>query len=337
MIVSVILPVYNSERYLVQCLDSIVNQTLTDMEIICIDDKSTDNSLQILEKYAQKDSRILIIKNEVNLGIVESRNKGLDLAKGEFIAVMDSDDIAELIRFEIQVDFLSKNPNIGVCGSQIQKFGKVKRKINVPLTSEQVKACLCFNSCIMHPTAMLRADLINKYNLRYDKNYTTSHDYDFWTRCIDCFDIVNLPLVLLKYRVHEKNFSTVKISDNKEFSLGTAKAQMYKYGLATIDDDEGLSLLFGAKTVDKSSYPKLKEIYNKLSANAKESNMINGQIFNLYLKKRISKTLVENFKKTKEFFYLEKLYEYNKPRALWFTLISPIKTGDNFIASFFGL
>lgn len=111
--ISVIMPVYNAELYLKKALESITNQTFRDIEIICVDDCSTDSSFSILQNYAEKDSRFVILKNEKNLGIVGALNRGLDIAKGEFIARMDNDDISELNRFQVQVDFLEKTRKLG--------------------------------------------------------------------------------------------------------------------------------------------------------------------------------------------------------------------------------
>ncbi len=110
--ISVILPVYNAGNYLAETIESILNQTHTHFELIILNDKSTDNSLVIIQKYIEKDSRIILINKEVNLGPANLRNEGFSIAKGEFIALMDADDIALPSRFEKQVNVLKNNPEI---------------------------------------------------------------------------------------------------------------------------------------------------------------------------------------------------------------------------------
>lgn len=109
MKISVIIPVYNVEKYLRQCLDSVINQTYKNLEIICINDASTDNSLEILKEYAQKDSRIILLDNEVNLHVGISRNRGLEIATGEYIHFLDSDDWMELDAYEKLVSYIEKS------------------------------------------------------------------------------------------------------------------------------------------------------------------------------------------------------------------------------------
>ncbi len=119
--ISVVLPVYNSEKYIAEAVQSILDQTFTDFELLIINDASTDGTLQILESF--KDDRLKIINNPTNLKVVKSLNKGLELAQGEFIARMDADDIAYPQRFEKQIAYFKKYPQVDVCGTWVQAFG----------------------------------------------------------------------------------------------------------------------------------------------------------------------------------------------------------------------
>ena len=115
--ISVIMPTYNSESFLRESIDSILNQTFKDFELIVIDDCSTDSSLKIIKEYKRKDNRIFFLKNDKNLGHNKTRNKGLKIAKGKYIAILDSDDISLEKRLEIQYAYLEKNPHIFLVGS----------------------------------------------------------------------------------------------------------------------------------------------------------------------------------------------------------------------------
>ena len=135
--VSVIISVYNVEKYLARCLDSVINQTLKDIEIICVNDGSTDNSAQILEEYAQKDERIKVI-TQVNSGLSEARNTGMSASTGEFIAFLDSDDFVDLDFYEALYNSAVKNNCEIACGNIIRENDKKKRKPFVDYDKEHV-------------------------------------------------------------------------------------------------------------------------------------------------------------------------------------------------------
>ena len=116
--ITVLMPVYNGEKYLRESVDSILNQTFTDFELLIINDGSTDSSMEILNSYS--DSRIRIVTNEVNLRLIKTLNKGIDLATGEYIARMDCDDIADPKRLEIQLQYMEKHPDVAVCGTGVK-------------------------------------------------------------------------------------------------------------------------------------------------------------------------------------------------------------------------
>lgn len=199
-LVSVIMPAYNAEKYIAEAINSILNQTFTDFELIIIDDCSIDNTVDIIKKF--KDSRIHFYQNENNLGIAKNLNRALDLAVGNYIARMDSDDISLPERLEKQVKYLEGHPNIAVVGTGIECFGVCWDKRIFSVSSEQLKVDLLFSSCFAHPTVMMRADIIGKNALHYDPYFSKMEDYDLWCRVAEKHEIASLPEVLLKYRVH---------------------------------------------------------------------------------------------------------------------------------------
>ena len=139
--ISIIMSVYNSERYLKEAIESILNQTYTDFEFIITDDSSTDSSLRILEKYKNNDERITLIRNSENVGLTVNLNRMMDLARGKYIARMDADDISLPKRIATQYYFMEKNTEIGVCGTHCKSFGiGVKEHIiKRPLLHEEIK------------------------------------------------------------------------------------------------------------------------------------------------------------------------------------------------------
>ena len=203
MRVTVLMAVYNGEKYLREAIDSILCQTFGDFEFLIIDDGSTDKSVEIVKSY--NDQRINLALNEQNLGLAASLNKGIKLARGEYIARMDHDDISMPERLEKQVGFLDLNHDIGACGSWIETFGDGKPQVCKYSTEPDViKAKLFFFNTIAHPTVMIRKDLLLENKLYFIPEYKRAQDFDFWQRCSFCFNIANIAKVLVKYRINPK-------------------------------------------------------------------------------------------------------------------------------------
>ena len=197
--ISVLMPVYNGEKYLRQAIDSILSQTFRDFEFLIINDGSTDATVEIITSYT--DTRIRLIHNDTNLGLIATLNKGLDLAHGEYIARMDCDDISLPKRLAKQVSFMDRNSDVGICGTWIQFIGSNRIK-KYPLTHEAIKVYLLFNCPLAHPSVMIRKDVLRKNDLYYDINYKHAEDYELWTRCVNVIKLANIPEVLVKYRWH---------------------------------------------------------------------------------------------------------------------------------------
>lgn len=211
--ISVIMPVYNTEKYLSEAIASILNQTYDNFEFIIIDDASTDRSLSIIRKFINIDSRIRLIRNETNLGISRSRNLGIAVAKGDYIAVMDSDDVSLPERFKKQILFLDCNPKVGVLGTNyliIDELGNVTNHPKITQESSRVWWGLFFFNQIVHPSVMMRRSIFSDFNIRYEESLSSALDYDLWFQVIPHFEIRNLDERLHLYRLHSQNISVVK-------------------------------------------------------------------------------------------------------------------------------
>lgn len=204
-LVSIIMPVYNSEEYILESLGSILNQTYKNMEIIIIDDCSCDRSVEIIKKVL--DNRICLVCNSINLGVAETLNKGLKLAKGKYIARMDSDDIAEPRRIEHQVKYLEKKQEAGACGTGIKFMGDMSGERIFSNQSECVLVDLLFQCALCHPTVMIRKEILDKNGLKYENEFEKAEDYRLWCKLGLYTDIVNLRGVYLNYRIHGKQVS----------------------------------------------------------------------------------------------------------------------------------
>lgn len=237
-LISVVMSVYNTpEEYLRPAIESILNQTYTNFEFIIIDDGSTNNSVSIIESY--DDERIVLIKNSENIGVTKSRNKGLDICHGEYMAVMDSDDISLPNRFEKQITYMSAHPNVIVCGTCAECIGAwnkyrpskyLRYSIN---DQEEYRISLLFGNRpnIIHPTAMFNRELMLKYDICYDESRLVCLDYKMWVCCSKVADCCILPDILLYYRVHDKSIS-----------LSRREQQIYYHNLTIKDQLEELHL-----------------------------------------------------------------------------------------------
>jgi glycosyltransferase involved in cell wall biosynthesis len=202
--VTVLMPVYNTEMYLKEAIDSILNQTFRDFEFIVINDGSTDSTSDIIESYS--DPRIIYLQNEKNLGVATSLNKGLSIAKGTYIARMDGDDVSRCDRLEKQVAFMDANPEIGVCGTWLETIGDRNEVWSPPRNHDQIIVGMLFYVNTYHPTVIIRKDTIYKLQEFYDEDFQYAEDMEYWARlAIHGVKFANIDEVLLKYRLHETN------------------------------------------------------------------------------------------------------------------------------------
>ena len=213
-LISVALPVYNGEKYLAEAIESILSQSFTNFELIMIDDGSTDDSLQILRKYEQRDPRVRVVARE-NRGLTTTLNDSIDIARGEWLARMDQDDIALPHRFVRQLAWL-KETAADISGSWVERFGSSdKRVVRLRQTDEAIKMEMLFCSPFAHPSVMMRTALVKR--LRYDSAWEKAEDYDLWERAAEAgWKMTNVPEVLLLYRVHSSQISTQASNRQKQ-------------------------------------------------------------------------------------------------------------------------
>ena len=216
-LVSVLMPTYNNSLYLEDAIQCILSQTFKDFELIIINDASTDNTAEILTSI--NDKRVLVVNNKVNLGLIESLNIGLNLAKGKYIARMDGDDKCSLKKLELQVDFLEKNKHIGVCGTWAETFGNVNLKFSHPVDNDDIKSELLFNISLIHATMLARKSLFSLINNKYPQ-VLHAEDFALFSILKDYTLFANIPNYLYYYRVHDysvsKKFSNIQVESTKK-------------------------------------------------------------------------------------------------------------------------
>lgn len=209
--VSVLMPVYNGERCLREAVESILNQTFTDFEFVIVDDGSTDNTWQILQGYAANEPRIALVRNETNVGLARSLNKGLELARGEYIARMDADDVSLPERLATQVAFLDEHPEVGVVGCAayvIDAEGSPTSIMRQPTMHGLILWSLCFSTPFIHPTVLLRKAVIERVGW-YDDVLSANQDRDLWQRLSSVTRFANLSDAFLSYRIHPGSVSHI--------------------------------------------------------------------------------------------------------------------------------
>ncbi|MFA6250672.1 MAG: glycosyltransferase [Candidatus Shapirobacteria bacterium] len=200
-LISVLLPVYNGEAYLAQSIRSILNQTLTDFELICINDGSTDSSLKILRQFARTDKRIRILNNAQNMGMAASLNRALPLSKGKYIARMDADDISLSTRFQKQVALLESNPKLVAVGGQediINDAGDVIAQKFFPTNPQTCYQVLANFMPIQPPTLMVRGDAFR--SIRYNTTICKNDDINIYFKLLQFGELSNVDSIIFQYR-----------------------------------------------------------------------------------------------------------------------------------------
>ena len=227
--ITILMSVYNNEKYLRESIESILNQTYNNFEFLIINDASTDSSKDIILSY--NDFRIRLVDNAENIGLSKSLNKGIELAKGEYIARMDADDISLPERLEKQLNFIEQNPGVGVCGTWYKKFGYSEKIIKTPEKSDKIKLLLFCKNVIGHSTVMIRKEHLTKNGIKYNENLEKAQDYDLWVRLSEYTDFYNIPNVYVLYRIHSDQISTYSKNKQDYYADKVRFCQLRKLGI----------------------------------------------------------------------------------------------------------
>ena len=234
--VTVLMPVYNSEKYLKEAIESILSQSFTDFEFLIVCDPSTDNTVEVLNSF--NDNRLRLIINEQHIGQPESYNMGIKLARGDYIAIMHSDDISLPHRLEKQFEFMENKPDIGICGTWVNLIeGDIKTAWHTPTEPDLTKCTLLFSPSVHHPSVIMRKSFLIDNNLFYRAEFKTAEDYDFWVRASMCFPLSNLDEVLLLYRRHPGQLSIRKAEDENKNADSIRLFQLNLLDLNPTDDE----------------------------------------------------------------------------------------------------
>lgn len=325
--VSVIVPCYNIAPYLERCLDSLIQQTLTDIEIICINDKSTDNTLQILQEYAKKDKRIHIINHKENTGVAVARNDGLRIARGDYIGFVDPDDYVDLDFYEKLYDVAkSRNADVVKGGLMITNYLNEKQ-IESDLNKKIQKHPL--NFCAEHSSAIYKKTFLNKNKLSYPENIMTGQDSAFLSKLV-----VLKPSLFINNKVFYHYINRPDSLDSKTLTHNKvlSRISMLDYKLKVLCEttfsSEKDKVLFTKKHVlDNFCYA-----FNKNFDNGDDRKLLFNWLVNANIPKRI---LINTFGIRKTKAVLQKSYEKFIQPARYLFLFSKKRFSDGYRCIYF--
>ncbi len=223
-LVSVLLAVHNGEPYVRMALESILRQTVSDLELLVVDDASTDGTPAILGDL--DDARLRVLRNEDQLGLAGSLNRGLDEARGRYVARLDADDVSLPARLEQQLRRIRSAPDVAIVGSgaiELDDEGRLGPTHLMPVGPTTVRWAALFSSPFLHPTVLVARDLLETHALRYETGFAESEDYELWARLLAVADGDNVAAPLVLYRVHASQASQRRRALQREFQLRVAR------------------------------------------------------------------------------------------------------------------
>ena len=237
-VVTVLMAVRDGAAFLREAIESILRQTFSEFEFAIINDASTDGTRAIIQSYS--DPRIFLIDNTTPMGVAASLNRGLDLAKGAYIARMDCDDVSLPDRLERQVEYLEANHHVCVCGSWAELIDEGGRKLGVQKRpfGKQMQQEYWIPSPVVHPSAMIRRSQLG--DMRYDEKLNAAEDYDLWLRLNKVCTIDNIPKILLRYRIHKSSATSRRRTEQLQ---ETYEIFMRHTGISDIAYEDFISLI----------------------------------------------------------------------------------------------
>lgn len=239
--ITVLMSVYNGERFLREAIDSVLSQTFKDFEFVIYDDCSTDSSRAIIQSYS--DPRIVFRANDCNRGLTRNLIDGVVRSSAVYIARMDADDIAEKDRLAQQVAYMDSHLDVGFLGSNVRMFDGNGRSFctDEPVDDQTIKCKLVLAFSLIHPTLMMRVSDLRKYNLNYCEDYRCSQDHDLYLRALPYVKMANLKAALVRMRNHEHRITCAKKGTQVECSNRARRMFFAKLGLEGAFTEEELA------------------------------------------------------------------------------------------------
>lgn len=279
------MPAYNVEAYVSEAINSILQQTYTNFEFIIIDDGSSDNTVENIKKF--DDSRIIFIKNKINIGLISSLNNAIQKAQGKYIARMDADDTCSPNRLEIQIDYMEAHPDISILGTNMSYMTE-EFITDFPESYDDLKIKFMEGNKMSHPTVMMRKEDLFAKQLIYNKDYPSAEDYKIWTDAIiSGLKIENIPDVLYQYRTHAQQTTILKSNQQNYIAAKIKKEYSLHFTKNEIDlSDNELAMI--SNRFEYINPPKLIfDLMYKLRTINSKNKFFEINLYNKYLKDSI--------------------------------------------------
>ena len=232
ILISVLIPVYNSRKTIRETIDSVLGQTFPDFELLLMDDGSTDDSAEIIQSYT--DSRIRYIP--CGHHFVETFNRGIDTAQGKYIALLDHDDLMLPHRLKVQYEFMEEHPDVIACGGYMHAFGMYSCLMKESLDYTDIATDAICRCPMLNPTGFIRRDALLSHNLRYSDGYSFAADFKLWADLIQVGKVVNIPEVLTLYRTYPEQTSLKYLSESQE-GANEIRMEMIEYFLSLVKEE----------------------------------------------------------------------------------------------------
>lgn len=323
---TVIMPVYNGEKYLVEAIESVLNQTFEDFDLLVLNDNSTDSTSKILENFCKKDNRVKVITKSKNEGPANLRNEGIEKANTPLIALLDADDIALPTRFEKQIQILEADDELALCGTWFTIFGDKKEKIiKHAVMHDDLKVQFLHSCGLGNSTVMFKKSAIQ--DLRFEHKYVPAEDYGLWSEFIANSKFYNIPESLVRYRWHPGNISQTKEENLRIAEIAIKKRQLTRLGI----DQNSNNAIYYVNAVclrRKQSFEDIKQTIAASNELLEKNNVIqfyNQKIFQKHIERTILRTIRNANKNNLSYF------KYVKNDSGYF---SKIKTLDKIVLFF---
>ncbi|MDX2173401.1 MAG: glycosyltransferase family 2 protein [Bacteroidota bacterium] len=279
--ISVLMPVYNGEKYLREAIDSILNQSYPNFEFIVINDGSIDSTESIILSY--NDNRIRYIKNEINLGLIQTLNNGFAIAKGKYVARMDADDISLPNRLKHQLEFMLLHPEVGVCGCDYVQFsGAVKKHHTAFYKHDEIFGFMLFNSSIIHPSLLIKKEVLQNINPIFDSNYKHAEDFELWAKLVFTTKFSAIQSTEFEYRLHKSQVTTVHKAEQINSANKVRKTILQKAGFVFSENELAIHCKIGSSQ-RFTSFAELQQVENWLKKIVEQNQtlkIIDEQVFN---------------------------------------------------------
>lgn len=265
--VSVLMPVYNGEKYIGQAINSVLSQSFRDFELIVIDDGSTDKTAEIVGTYSDK--RVRYVANPTNLGLAGARNRAIEISNGDYLAWLDCDDISLPSRLLKQVALLDEHPNVGLCGTWVRTLGLDSEQVwQYPSDPGFTRARMLFDDPIATSAAMVRRSCLSAEEFCFDTRFPPAEDYDLWERVSRTNGACNIAEVLTLYRIHPNQISTIRREQQRKSVWEIQFRLLKQLYVAPSEEEKTLHLDIGAGwhfVADEAQLNLTEEWLNKLA------------------------------------------------------------------------